>query len=215
MVELQIEGRSAAGKGAARSLRRDGKIPGVLYGPKRGSTAVSLNGREFEKKLGLDARTQIIRLQSDSSELSGRLVLLKETQRHPLSRAPLHADLYEVDVEAKIRVSVPVHYAGKAAGVELGGIMQPIRREIEVLCLPLQIPESFEVDVSALGIHDSLHVSDLRAPAGVEIPFEVDFAIVTVLPPVVEEVKGGADAAADAAPAAGDPKEAKETKAES
>jgi len=213
-IELRVENRSTKGKGAARSHRRDGMIPAILYGPKRGTVPVFLNEKEFEKKLGVDARTQIIRLQSESPELSGRLVLLKETQRHPLSRSPLHADLYEVDVEAKIRVSVPVHLTGKAAGVELGGILQPIRREVEVLCMPLQIPESLDVDVSALGIHDSLHVSDLRAPAGVEIPFDADFAIVTVLPPVVEEVRAAAEAGATAegapAPVAGG--EAKETK---
>jgi len=215
-IELQIQNRSARGKGGARSLRRDGKIPAVLYGPKRGTTAVFLDAKEFEKKLGSQVRTQIVRLQSESDELSGRLVILKETQRHPLSRSPLHADLYEVDVTAKIRVAVPIHFGGKAAGVELGGILQPIRREVEVLCLPLQIPESLEVDVSPLGIHDSLHVSDLSAPSGVEIPYDADFAIVTVLPPVVEEVKGAAAAAGEGEAAAvapaGEAKEAKEGK---
>jgi large subunit ribosomal protein L25 len=215
-IELQIETRSARGKGGARSLRRDGKIPAILYGPKRGTTAVTLDAKEFERKLGRQQRTQIVRLQSASADLSGRLVLLKETQRHPLSRSPLHADLYEVDVEAKIRVLVPVHLTGKAAGVELGGILQPVRREVEVLCLPLQIPESIDIDVTPLGIHDSLHVSDLRAPSGVEIPYDVDFAVVTVLPPVVEEVRGAAAEAAEGAAAAtapaGEAKEAKEGK---
>jgi large subunit ribosomal protein L25 len=222
-VELQVEPRQSKGKGAAREMRRNGKVPGILYGAKRDSIAVIVDEKDFEKKVGLEGRAQIIKLQSGSPDLSGMLVLVKDTQRHPLSRNLIHADLYEVDVEAKIRVSVQLHPVGKAAGVELGGILQPIRREVEVLCLPMEIPVGIDVDVTDLGIHDTLHVSDLRVPAGVEIPYDTDFAIVTVLPPVVEEVKAeeaeGEEAAGEegAAPmgeaAEGDkPADAKESK---
>ena len=109
----------------------------------------------------------------------------------------LHTDLYEVDVTAKIKLRVPLHFIGRAEGVELGGILQPIRREVEVLCLPTEIPDYIEIDVSALGIHDAVHISDLKPPAGVEIPFDTDEALVTVLPPVVEEVKAGSRCAAE------------------
>ena len=88
---------------------------------------------------------------------------MKELQRHPVSRALLHADLYEVDVTAKLRVRVPLHFVGRAEGVELGGILQPMRREVEVSCLPTDIPDFIEIDVSALGIHDAIHISDLQA----------------------------------------------------
>jgi large subunit ribosomal protein L25 len=134
-------------------------------------------------------------------------VLVKELQRDPVSRQLLHADLYEVDVTAKLHLRVALHFVGRAAGAELGGILQPIRRDIEVLCLPTEIPDFIEVDVTQLGIHDAIHMSDLKPPPGVEIPFDTDDALVTVLPPVVEEVKvaepAEGEAAAAAAPAEG------------
>ena len=120
----------------------------------------------------------------------------------------MHADLYEVDVTAKIKLRVPLHFVGRAEGVELGGILQPIRREVEVLCLPTEIPDYLEIDVTRLGIHDAVHISDLKAPPGVEIPFDTDEALVTVLPPVVEEVKVAPEAeAVEGAPAAAAPAE--------
>jgi len=195
-------------KTSARQVRRDGKVPAVLYGAKRETTAVAVDGKEFETKIGSIEGTHLIRLTSSSSELGGRLVLVKEVQRHPVSRQLLHTDLYEVDVTAKIKLRVPLHFIGRAEGVELGGILQPIRREVEVLCLPTEIPDYLEIDVSALGIHDAVHISDLKPPEGVEIPYDTDEALVTVLPPVVEEVKVAAEpeavegAAAAAAPAA-------------
>jgi large subunit ribosomal protein L25 len=133
--------------------------------------------------------------------------LAKELQRDPVTRLLLHADFYEVDANAKLRIRVALHFIGKSQGVENGGILQPVCREVEVMCLPNDIPPFIEVDVTELGIHDAIHISDLKAPAGVEIPYDSDIAIVTVLPPVVEEVAAapaeGAEAAA--APAAGTP----------
>src|SRR5215813_5164620 len=207
-IELNVAPRDTTGKTSARQLRREGKVPAVLYGAKRETTAVAVDGREFEAKVGSIEGTHLIRLTSASADLGGRLVLVKEVQRHPVSRALVHTDLYEVDVTAKIKLRVPLHFIGRAAGVELGGILQPIRREVEVLCLPTEIPDYLEIDVSALGIHDAVHISDLKPPPGVEIPFDTDEALVTVLPPVVEEVKVAAEpeavegAAAAAAPAA-------------
>jgi large subunit ribosomal protein L25 len=206
-IELNVEPREGTGKVAARTMRSKGRVPGVLYGAKRDAMHVAVDGKEFETKVGNIEGTHLIRLASATADLGGRLVLVKEVQRHPVSRALLHADLYEVDVTAKIRVRVPLHFVGRAEGVELGGILQPVRREVEVSCLPTEIPDFLEIDVSALGIHDAIHISDLKPPAGVEIPFDTDEAVVTVLPPVVEEVKVAAEAetvegaAAPAAPA--------------
>src|SRR5215468_5983120 len=187
-IELGVVPR-ASDKRSARQVRREGKVPAVLYGAKRETTAVAVDGKEFETKIGSIEGTHLIRLTSSSGELGGRLVLVKEVQRHPVSRQLLHTDLYEVDVTAKIKLRVPLHFIGRAEGVELGGILQPIRREVEVLCLPTEIPDYLEIDVSALGIHDAVHISDLKPPEGVEIPYDTDEALVTVLPPVVEEVK--------------------------
>jgi large subunit ribosomal protein L25 len=205
-IELVVEPRDQTGKGAVRALRCQGKVPAVLYGAKRQAVNLAVDNKEFETKVGTIEGTHLIRLNSQAPDLGGRLVLVKEVQRDPVSRMLLHTDLYEVDVTAKIKLRVPLHFIGRAEGVELGGILQPIRREVEVLCLPTEIPDYLEIDVSALGIHDAVHISDLKPPAGVEIPFDTDEALVTVLPPVVEEVKVAAEPeaveGAAAAPAA-------------
>jgi large subunit ribosomal protein L25 len=209
-IEINVEPRERRGKGAARCIRRDGGLPGTLYGSKRAAVSIVVNAKEFETRVATLEGSHLVRLLSPSSELNGSLALVKEVQRDPVSRSLLHADLYEVDMEAKIRIPIPLHFVGRAEGVELGGILQPIRRDVEVVCLPAYIPEFIEVDVSPLGFHDAVHVSQLKAPEGVEIPYDSDFALVTVLPPVVEEVKvtpEEAAAAAEGAPAPATPAE--------
>jgi large subunit ribosomal protein L25 len=202
-IELGVELRG--GKGTARNMRRQGKVPAVLYGPSRNAIPVAVDVKEFEAKVGTLEGTHLIRLNSPAADLGGRLVLVKEVQRHPLSRSLLHADLYEVDVNTRLTLRVALHFVGRAAGVENGGILQPIRREVEVRCLPTEIPDFIEVDVTALGIHDALHLSDLKAPTGAEIVIETDEAVVSVLPPVVEEVKlaAASEAGTEAGAAAG------------
>ncbi|HYD46716.1 MAG TPA: 50S ribosomal protein L25, partial [Terriglobales bacterium] len=153
--------------------------------------------------------SHLIRFRSDLAELSDRVALVKDTQFNALTGAVVHADFYEVDLEATIRVPVPLHFVGKPAGVIYGGVLQPIRRDIEVECLPMAIPEHIEVDVSPLGIHDAVHVSQLALPEGVSAVYDTDFALVTVVPPSVTETReGGGAAAAEAAPAAGAPAKA-------
>jgi large subunit ribosomal protein L25 len=136
------------------------------------------------------------------------MVLLREMQEHPVTGAVLHADFYEVDLTKKLEVTVPLHFTGKPIGVEEGGILQPIVREVTVMCLPTEIPAFIDVDVTALGIHDSVHVEELNVPSGIELVYDSNFTIVTVSPPTVEEVKVEAPVegeAAAAAPAEGAP----------
>ena len=200
---IQVEPRQRTGTGAARSLRRAGKVPGILYGRGRPPRPVAIDVRELARATERVHTAHLLQLRSGDPEVDGRMAVFKEVQRHPVSEAPLHVDLYQVDLATKLRVPVPLKFVGHAAGVELGGILQPVRREIEVLCLPTDIPDAVEVDVSPLGIHDSLHGRDLRLPPGVEISTaDAEVTIVTVLPPVVEE---GAAAAAPAEEAAAAP----------
>ena len=202
-IEMQVGLRTARKKGGARAIRRDGRMPGIFYGRKRAAVAIVLDGKEFEKRVGTLEGSHLLKLQSSEADIDGRLALVKEIQRHPVTNSVLHADLYEVAMDMKLRIRVPLHFVGRAEGVEMGGILQPQRREVEVLCLPTDMPEFFEVDVTKLGLHDTIHISDLKAPAGVEIPYDSDIALVTVLPPVVEEVKVAEGEAAAAAPAEG------------
>lgn len=206
-VDIPVERRSAQGKGPARRLRAEGKVPAILYGPKRQPAQVTISQEEFERKLAALEGSHLIRLlHSDGgdADLHERMVLIREMQRHPVSGRVLHADFYEVDLTERLTVSVPLRLVGKAEGVVAGGILQPILREVEVDCLPTEIPDFIEVDVTALGIHDAVHVADLVLPAGVTPSGDTTRTVVTVLPPTVdarpaEEGAAGAEGATEGA----------------
>jgi large subunit ribosomal protein L25 len=186
-LEIQANARSAGGKNHARRLRRSGKIPAVLYGPKTQAVALELDKKDFSTRVALLEGSHLVRLKSSVPALAEKVALVKEMQFHPISGDVTHADLYEVDLAAKIQVQVPLRFVGKAAGVTRGGILQPIVREVEVECLPMDIPGFFNVDVSALDIGDSIHVEEIQMPADVTLVFESNFAVVTVVTPTVEE----------------------------
>lgn len=191
-VELTCEKRALQTKGEVREIRRSGGIPGVLYGPRTATFAVAVPGAELAARVASAARQRLLRLKSSSPELDRKHVILKEIQRAPISGAILHADFYEVDLSQRIRVEVALRFTGRAAGVIGGGILQPLERQIEVECFPLEIPEFIEVDVTALGIHDTVHVSGVKLPDNVKPMFDTDYPVATVLPPTVEEAPAAA-----------------------
>ena len=186
-LEIQANARAAGSKNHARRLRRSGKIPAVLYGPKTEAVALELDKKDFSTRVALLQGSHLVRLKSSVPALAEKVALVKEMQFHPISGDVTHADLYEVDLAAKIQVQVPLRFVGKAAGVTRGGILQPIVREVEVECLPMDIPGFFNVDVSALDIGDSIHGEEIQMPGGVTLVFESNFAVVTVVTPTVEE----------------------------
>ena len=213
IVTLNVEKRAKTGKGPARRSRKEGRFPAVFYGPKTGEAELlSVAAQEFSKKLGSLEGAHLIRLESEASEVREKMVLLREVQRHPVSGRVLHADFYEVYLNKPIEVMAVLHFVGKAEGVERGGVLQPIVREILVLCLPANIPEFIEIDVSSLDIHDSVHIEDVKLPSVVQAVFDKNYTLVTVVPPTVEEVpiseaavEGEAEiaAAGEATPAGG------------
>jgi large subunit ribosomal protein L25 len=215
VLDFNVKARDPQGKGGARTLRREGRVPAVLYGPKRAAATLSFVERDFERQVGEGARTQLLRLQSDDALFNQKLVQIKETQRHPISHSLVHADFYEVDVHEKITVEVPLDFVGLAAGVDRGGILQPIRRVVEVLCLPLEIPDEFKIDVTGLDIGDAFHLRDLKVAEGIEFLDDPDITLVTVAAPAVEEtrVAEGEEEAA-AAPGEGEKAEKKEESGE-
>jgi large subunit ribosomal protein L25 len=189
-VEITIARRTGDGKGTARRLRAAGSVPAILYGPKRTTTSVAVPSVDFEKKIAHLAGSHLIRLLSaGDADLNERMVLVREIQRHPVTGLALHADFYEVDLTERLAVSVPLRFVGKAEGVVTGGILQPVVREVEVECLPTEIPEFLEVDVTHLGIHDAVHARELKLPEGVAYRGDPGLTLVTVLPPTVEEKK--------------------------
>ena len=206
-LEIQVDAREAGSKQKARRLRRGGKIPGILYGPKTQPVALEIDRKDFSSRVADLEGSHLVRLKSTSSALADRVALVKEVQYHPITGDVVHTDLYEVDLTARIQVRVPLHFVGKAEGVVRGGILQPVVREVEVECLPLDIPEFFNVEVSGLDIGDSIHIEDLAMPAGVTAIFESNFALVTVVPPTVEEAPAAAPAAVEAPVAGAVPEE--------
>ncbi|HEY2485019.1 MAG TPA: 50S ribosomal protein L25 [Candidatus Binataceae bacterium] len=206
--ELNCEKRAVKPRSTITALRRQGRVPAVLYGPGSLPTPLSVSGSELRDRLSAASHTRIVRLKSGASELDGRHVIFKEVQRAPVSGAVLHADLYEVDLQRAIQVEVPLKFTGRALGVADGGILQPLVRAMTVECLPLEIPAAIEVDVTELGVHDVIHVSAVKVPGNAKPIFDQDYAVVSVLPPTVAEAPTPQAAAAEGAPEEGAPAEA-------
>ncbi len=188
--EIQATVRKSAGNGPARALRRNGQIPAVLYGPHTDPVMLAVSIKELEQVLKNSNVAQIIlKLIIQNGKKITKPAMIKEMQTHPITRAYLHVDFYEIDMQRPIKVMVPVVTRGKSVGVELGGTLQVIRRELEVQCLPGDMPEAIEIDVSDLDIGDSIHVQEIPLGENVEFTADVNFTVITVLSPKVEAVE--------------------------
>jgi large subunit ribosomal protein L25 len=158
-----------------------------LYGPKITPVLLSVNGKELEQILKKGGLGQIIlNLLIQNGEKAAKTAMIKELQIHPVSGNLIHVDFYEIDMDRKIKVMVPVVTKGISKGVELGGLLQIVRRELEVLCLPDDIPSAFEIDITDLDIGESVHSEELELGENVEFPTDANFTVVTVLSPKVE-----------------------------
>ena len=188
LLELNANIRTTVGNGPARRMRQSGQIPAVLYGPEAEPVLLSVNISDFDQALKKSRVGQLLlNLVIQDGETYTRSAMVKELQTHPVSRNFLHIDFYEIAMDRKIRVKVPIVTTGMAKGVELGGVLQIIRREIEVLCLPFEVPESFEIDVADLDIGDSIHVRDISQEGEIEFLEDENFTVVTLLSPKLEE----------------------------
>ena len=189
LIELKTKVRTTTGNGPARRLRMSGQIPAVLYGPKTESVLLSVNKSDLEllfKKGGIGQVVLNLVIQKNG-ETTTRPAMIKELQTHPVSRNLIHIDFYEIKMDQKITAKIPVVTTGIAKGVELGGILQIIRRELEVECLPLEVPESIEIDISDLDVGDSIHVGKIRLESELEFLEDDNYTVVTVLTPKLEE----------------------------
>jgi len=189
LIELKTNIRTTTGNGPARRLRQKEQIPAVLYGPGIESVLLSVNISDIDRilKKGRIGQALLNLVIPDNGETSIKTVMVKELQIQPVSRNFLHIDFYEVAMDRKIMVNVPVTTTGKAKGVELGGILQIIRRELEVQCFPLDVPESIELDVTDLDIGDSIHVGDISLQSEIEFLGDENFTVVTIVIPKIEE----------------------------
>jgi large subunit ribosomal protein L25 len=187
-IELQASVRKSVGNGPARVLRRAGQTPAVLYGRNTEPVLLSVNTKDLELILKQGSFGQfILNLVIQNGKKVTRAAMIKELQTHPISGQLIHIDFYEIDMKRKIKVMIPVVTTGNSVGVEEGGMLNVVRRELEVFCLPGDIPESIEIDISELAMGDSIHLEDIPLGEDVEISSDVNFTVATVLSPKVEE----------------------------
>jgi large subunit ribosomal protein L25 len=207
--ELDAEFRDDQGKGASRRLRRTGKVPAILYGGKRDARALLLDHTKLSQLMDNERfYSTIVALKvGDQSQAA----VLKDVQRHPYKNQIMHIDFQRVLEDEKIRMHIPLHFKGGAEskGVkEQGGVLSHVRNDVEVTCLPKDLPEYVEVDVSALDINQVKKLSDLQLPAGVEIVELLagrDAPVASIHMPRVEEEETPVVDEAAAAAAAGTP----------
>lgn len=186
--------REALGKGGARKARAAGEIPGVLYGHGQEPMAVTVKARDFDLMLRAHkGGNPIVNLNMSGAE---HTALVRDVQYDPISHAIIHIDFQHISLTEAVEVEVTVHLEGLPVGVkDGGGILEQITRQVEVRCLPTDIPSAINVDVSALDIGDSVHVSDLHME-GVTILSDSHMTVATVVPPTVAEEPAAAEAAA-------------------
>ena len=192
--------RSESGKGAARALRRAGSVPAVIYGHKREPMSLSIVTRELERLLErVAAGSTVVELSIDGKVSR---TIIREIQKHPFKKQLVHVDFQELVAGEKITVSIPLIIVGTSVGVRSsGGVLDQTLRELEVSVDPSSIPNHIDVDVSALGVGDSVHVRDLTLPEGITVITDADASVVVVAAPKVNAT----DAAADAAAASAEP----------
>jgi large subunit ribosomal protein L25 len=199
--ELTIARRDGTGKQVAKRLRREGVVPAILYGGTQ-PQPITVDPRAVLRIIhGHEGTTQLLNLKFDGDG-GARMAIIRDLQFDPVSERLLHVDLQEVSADRAITVRVAVHAVGEAVGVrEQKGILNLATHEVEISCLPTQIPERLEADVAALSIGDVLTVADLRVPEGVRILNDPGQAVATVQPPMAEEAPAAAAPVAAAATA--------------
>jgi large subunit ribosomal protein L25 len=185
---LTAEIREGIGKEKAKKLRAKGLIPAIFYGPKSQTIPLVIDSKELSKALQTEAGENVlIDLNIRKGDQSNhKVVMVKDIQIDPLQRMTLHTDFYEVAMDEMVTVEVPIHLIGKPEGTKMGGILEQVRRMIQIQCFPGDIPKSIDIDVSPLKIGDSIHIQDIKVEKA-KILSDSNFTIATVVPPVVEE----------------------------
>jgi len=193
-VSLSANSRDATGKGAARTLRSQGQVPAVIYGHGRDPQPLALNARDLDKMLGhIQAESTVIEVTVGGQTSR---TLIREIQRHPIKRQILHVDFQALVAGEKVTVNIPIVLTGTPEGVRLGGgVLDQTLRELEIEVDPSDIPDHVELDVTNMVIGDSMHVSDLSLPPGVEVLDDPETSVAVLAAPraVIEEVAAVAE----------------------
>lgn len=190
-IQLDSKKRTMTGKGSSRKLRSMGRLPVILYGPETSPMMLSLDYKQLQKILrGKSAENIIFDLKVDSNGTNqSRRVMIKEIQKDPVTRDYLHVDFYEISMEKELEVDIPLYLVNTPIGVNEGGILEHIRRELKISCMPKNLVDKIEIDVSGLDIGQSLHIEDINLPPGLKSIEDGDLTIATVVAPTIEEEK--------------------------
>ena len=214
--EINAEPRGDVGKGASRRLRRDGRVPGIVYGARKDVTMITVDQNEIGHQLDKEAfysHILTLKLGSESEQ-----VVLKDLQRHPFKRHILHIDFQRIDANEKLTMRVPLHFINETTCIGVkqgGGVISHVMTDLEISCLPKDLPEYIEVDLANLDLGETVHLSDLTLPEGVEIYAlshggDDSAPVANVHLPRVEEIEEEEEAAAGEAAEEGEQKEAEE-----
>ncbi len=180
-LELQVEKRTPA-KNSSRKLKRLGQVPIVVYGNQTQNLCLSVKDIIAKKYANSQFDNKIFTLQNTDKKINGLKVLKKSVDIHRLTRAPIHMDFLVLNMSQRIKVTVEVLFTGKAIGVkESGGVFQILKRNIEVECLPHEIPNSFDIDISELNLSESYHVSDIQIPSNIKLITPSEEALCSVI----------------------------------
>ena len=179
--------RTQFGKEASRKLRQKGLVPAICYGPNTEPVPLTIDPKELMRTIQLGENVLIDLMIQDGKQAAQKVVVVRDLQIDPVMDQYLHADLFEVVMDEEISVEVPIVLVGKAEGVKIGGVLEQITREITVECLPADIPQTIEVDVSHLNIGDAIHIGDIELEKG-KILVDPTTTLATVVPPTVEKV---------------------------
>ncbi len=197
-MELNARMRKESGKGPARRLRAGGQVPAVFYGAGSDTLPLAVNTADLIKLIKEKKENVFIKLNIEGDGLkTQKLSMVKELQTSPATRDIYHVDFYEISMDHKLVLDVPIHVVGTPAGVTMGGELHILKRELKVSGLPTEIPEFVEVDISALEIGDSVKVSDIRIKGGLEVVDHADVAVATVSITRVEAAPAEEEAAAE------------------
>lgn len=212
-ISLSAVTREVSGK-IAKSLRKEGGMPAIVYGPKQTAVAISVPARDFDKVLKSAGESSVIELSGLGEPMQ---VLIHEVDRDPITNAPRHADFYAIEKGAKVEVAVPLVYVGESLAVKEGANLVKVMHEVEIEAAPADLPHDIQVDISTLEkVGDQIHVSDLKIPAGVTLKVDADEVVALIQEVEVEEEapavaldmsaieveKKGKDEEAEAAPTA-------------
>lgn len=193
-AELNVALRERVGKGGARSARSAGLVPGVVYGPNMEPCTISVEPKALGVAIGGDAGWNTLLTLKGVSSLDGVSAIVKDMQIDSIRRTATHVDLQAIDTSKSASYMVPVNIVGTSVGEKEGGNLQVIRKELEVFCLPTAIPSVIDINVEAMTIGDTVHIDDVVVPAGVELPHDVNFTVITLGAAIVgDEDEEGTD----------------------